>query len=87
MRRAVAAKATCLVALCASLVTGCMEPGQAPDKEAGRVPIVDDQGEIVGTVDAESLEEVEDKGSVPVHDDSGQVVGSFSPAQGFQPSG
>lgn len=70
-------------ALVALTVTGCVAADEAPDLQGGQgVPIVGDDGRVVGTADADELADLGENGTVDVFDD-GQRVGSFSPSSGF----
>ena len=84
MRHIRAARRAAAAALAATLATGCVGPDEPPDVQGDGVPVVGDDGAIVGTADADELAEVGESGSVDVYED-GDRVGSFSPSTGFTP--
>jgi hypothetical protein len=74
------------VALAAAVITGCVGADAPPDMQGDGVPIVGNDGSIVGTADSEELEQIGEHGTVDVFDNDGERVGSFSPTRGFTPS-
>lgn len=75
-------------ALAGWIIASACAPAQAPDVEAMRVPVVDEQGNQVGYADPSELERGLESGeAVEVYDDDGDRVGVFESGEngGFVP--
>lgn len=74
-----------IAAASAVLLTGCAETLEPFDQGVERVPVVNQQGEQVGTIPAEAIDDVGAGGErVEVLDESGEQVGWWT-EDGFEP--